>query len=112
MLNFLDLLVIVFMVLAASSLLAVCLMFLVRNPKIKKGSFYVVVALGIYAASIGIRIGGSLFPMQMAVGVAAGAASIAALVLERMSRGNEKKRKLAYILAAAALAVGFMNAIM
>ena len=86
MFTFLDLLVVVFMVLAASSLLALCLMFLVRSPKIKKVCFYIVVALGVYAASIGIRIGWPLFPGQVVVGVAAGVASVAALVLERVSR--------------------------
>ena len=78
MLNFLDLLVVVAMVLVAVSLLALCLMFLVRNPGIKKVCFYITAVLGIYAGSIGIRIGTSLFPVQTAVGVIAAAVSIAA----------------------------------
>ena len=41
LLTSLDLLVIVFMVLASVSLLALSLMFLVRNPRIKKVCFYI-----------------------------------------------------------------------
>lgn len=110
MLNFLDLLVIVFMVLAAVSLLALCMMFLVRNPRIKKVCFYIVAALGIYAGSIGIRTGTSLFPVMTAIGVAAAAVSIAAIVLVATSKGNEKKFKIAQLMATAALIVGIVNA--
>ena len=110
MLNFLDLLVIVFMVLAAASLLALCLMFLVRNPRIKKVCFYIVAALGIYAGSIGIRTGTFLFPTQTAVGVIAAAVSIAAIVLVIVSKGEEKKFKIARLMAAAALLVGIASA--
>ena len=110
MLNFLDLLVIVFMVLSALSLLVVCLMFLVRKPVIRKVCFYIVVALGVYAATIGVRIGTFLFPMQTAVAVAAGAASIAALVLERWYKGDDKKFLIARIMATAALIIGIFNA--
>ena len=70
MLTFLDLLVGVFVGMCAFSLLALCLMFMVRNRKIRKGCFYVVIALGIYAATVGFRIGsfgGFMFPMQAAI---------------------------------------------
>lgn len=110
MLNFLDLLVIVFMVLSAGSLLALCLMFLVRNPRVKKICFFIVAALGIYAGSIGIRIGTSLFPTQTAVGVLTAAVSIAAIVLVLTGKGDEKKARIARILAAASLVVGIANA--
>jgi len=110
MLNFLDLLVVVAMVLVAVSLLALCLMFLVRNPRIKKVCFYIAAVLGVYAGSIGIRIGTSLFPVQTAVGVIAAAVSIAAIVLHVTAKGNEKKVKIAQLMAAAALIVGIVNA--
>lgn len=112
MLNSLDLLVLVFMGLFAGSLLALCLMFLVRRPRVKQVSLYVVAALGIFAAYAGIRIGNVYFPVQTAVGVAAGLASIGAVVLERLARGEEKKLRLARLLAAAALVVGMVNAIL
>lgn len=110
MLNFLDLLVIVFMVLSAVSLLALVLMFLVRNVRIKKVCFYIVAALGIYAGSIGVRIGTFLFPVQTAVGVIAGAVSIAAIVLVLSRKGDEKKFKIAQIMASVALVIGIINA--
>ena len=62
LLTSLDLLVIVFMVLASVSLLALSLMFLVRNPRIKKVCFYIVALLGIYMGYVGFRIGSGLFP--------------------------------------------------
>ena len=98
------------MVLTAVSLLGICLMFLVRNPRIKKVCVYVVAALGIYAGSIGIRIGTSLFPLQTAVGVIAAAVSIIAIVLVTTSKGDMKKFKIAQFTAAAALIVGIINA--
>lgn len=110
MLTFLDLLVLVFMVLSAVSLLALCLMFLVRKPVVRKVCFYIVVALGIYAATVGARIGTFMFPTQTAIAVVAGIISIAAFVLERMSKENEKKFLIARILSAVALVVGICNA--
>ena len=110
MLNSLDLLVSVFMVLAAVSLLALCLMFLVRNPRIKKVCFYIVAALGIYAGYIGVRISSFLFPVQTAIGVIAAAASFAAIILGVTGKHNERKFKIAQLIAAGSLLVGFANA--
>lgn len=110
MLNFLDLLVIVFMVLSAVSLLALCLMFLVRNPRIKKVCFYIVAALSIYTGYIGVRIGNSLFPVQTAVGVIVAAVSVAAIVLAIVYKNNQKKFKIAQVIATAAWVIGISNA--
>ena len=60
MLNSLDLLVIVFMGLVAAGLLGLCLMFLVRNPRIKKICLIATSALALYTGYIGIRIGGDV----------------------------------------------------
>ncbi len=109
MLTFLDLLVVVFMVLTAMSLLAVCLMFLVRSPRIKKIAFYFTAALGIYAASVGIRIGTTLFPIQTAIGVAVAIAAIAAIILMVKAKDNAKQQTLARIIAAASLVIGIVN---
>ena len=110
MITFLDLLVIVFMVLASLGLLALCMMFLVRNPRVKKISFYITIALAIYAASIGIRIGYPLFIMQAGMGVLLGVVSIAALVMERKFKNDEKKLMIARVMAAVALVAGIINA--
>lgn len=110
MVTFLDAIVLIFMVLSAMSLLALCLMFLVRKPRLRKICFYIVVVLGIYAATIGIRIGKFWFPMQTAVAVLAGIGSMVAFVIERRSKNNEKNFLIARIVSAAALVVGICNA--
>lgn len=109
MLTYLDLLIIVFMVLAAASLLALCLMFLVRNPRIKKVCFYIVAAIGIYTGYIGVRIGQSLFPIQTTVGIIVAAVSIGAIVLAIVSKGDQKKFKIAQLIATGALIIGVLN---
>ena len=112
MLNSLDLLVIVFMGLVAAGMLGLCLMFLVRNPRIKKICLIATSALALYTGYIGIRIGGGLFLGQMAVGAAVILAAIAAVVLMLTAKEDEKKHKLARILSAAALVIGIINAFM
>lgn len=112
MLNSLDLLVIVFMVLASASLLALSLMLLVRNPRIKKVCFYIVAALGIYTGYVGVRIGSGLFPVQTAIGVIVAVAAIASIVLAVTCKNNEKKFKIARLVAAGSLIAGFVSAFM
>ena len=90
MLTSLDWLVIVFMIMVATSFLSLCLMFLVRRPHIKRVCFYIVVALSIYAAAVGI----------------------AAIVIDRTSKGDEKKLKIARIMAATTLVIGIINTFM
>jgi len=112
MFTFLDLLVIVFMVLTAASLLSICLMFLSRKPLLKKISFYIVVALGIFVCSVSLRILSAMFPVQFAFGIAMGVVSIAALMLELLSKGDHKKARIAHIMAAVSLVAGVINAFM
>ncbi len=108
----LDLLVVVFMILAALTLLSVCLMFLIRNKIAKRVFFYIVSAIGLYMSWVDIRIGfGGLFPVQIAVGIVSALICIGAFVLERVSKGNEKLLLIARILGAAALVLGLVNAI-
>lgn len=112
MLTSLDLLIIVYLIMIAAGLLALCLMFLARRPLLKKVCFYFVSALGIYTASVGIRIGFVLFPVQAAIGVLAGLASIVAILLSLKYKNEEKKLRIVRILAAAALVVGLINTIL
>ena len=111
MLTSLDWLVIVFMIVAAVTLLSLCLMFLIKNKTAKKVFFYIVCVLGLYVSSIGLRIGfGGYFPMQIAIGILTVLVSIGAFVLEIVSKNNDKRLRVARIAAAAALVIGFMNA--
>ncbi len=111
MLTFLDLLVMAFVGLSALSVLALCLMFLVRKPVVRRVCLYLVSALCVYMAYVGIYIGSAgLFLGQSVCGVVVGLAGIGAVVLERLSKGNEKKFLIARILASVALVIGMCNA--
>ena len=112
MLTSLDLLVIVFMALAAATLLSLALMFLVRNKKAKRVCFYVTTALGIYMSWVGFRIGiGGLFPIQIALGIVTALVCVGAIVLERMKKGNDKMFLTARIVSAASLMIALFNAV-
>ncbi len=113
MLTSLDLLVIVFMVLAAATLLSLSLMFLIRNKTAKKVCFYVTSALGIYMSWVGFRIGiGGIFPIQIALGIVTALVCVGAIVFERVRKGNEKAFLISRILSASALVIGLFNAIL
>ena len=109
----LDLLIIVFLALAAATLLSLALMFLTRNGTARKVCFYIASALGLYISWVGFRIGlGGMFPIQMAIGVVTALMCIGAFVLERVGKGNSKLFLVARIFAAAALVIGLFNALL
>lgn len=112
MLNALDLLVIVVMALAAVSLLAVALMFVLKNEKAKRVCLWLVSGLGVYLAYVGCRINWPGFVPQVVLAVLMGLAAIGAVVLERKCRENPKMQRIAHILSAAALFAGMFNAFM
>lgn len=112
MLNNLDLMIIVFMVLAAAGLLALSLMFLSKNEKLKKVFTYIVGAIGIYASSIGVSIGWPYFMGQAVAGIALMAVGAAAIVMAIIAKDNVKKNRNARILAAASLVLGMANGIL
>ena len=113
MLTSLDLLIIVFMALAAVTLLSLALMFLIRNKTARKVFFYIASALGLYVSWVGFRIGiGGLFSFQIAIGVLTALMCIGAFVLERISKGNDKMFLDARILSVSALVIGFFNAML
>lgn len=109
----LDLLIIVFGVLAAAALLSLVLMFLVRNKTAKKVCFCIATALGLYLSWVGFRIGfGGMFPIQIAVGIVTALMCIGAFVLERVGRGSSRMFTAARILSGAALVIGLFNAVL
>lgn len=111
MTTFLDLLIVVFMVLAALSLLALALMYLVKNTTVKKICFYIVAALGIYCCYVGIRVMWlSSFYGQLTIAVLMGILSVAALVVGILSKDNKRMFLIARIMATVALIVGMINA--
>ena len=110
MVTFLDLLIVVVMALAAVSLVAMALMFLVKNKKVKRVCLYLVAALGVYMGYVGFRIMWVNSLAQTGLAVALALAAIGAVVLERLSKGSEKKFLLAQALASASLVTGMFNA--
>lgn len=108
----LDLLVIVFMGLAALTLLSLCLMFLLRNKTAKRVCVYIVSALGIYMSSVAIRIGGDLFFDKVVIGIITALVCVVAIVLDILGKKNQKLFPVSRILAAAGLIIGFANAIL
>ena len=112
MVTFLDLLVVVVMVLSAGSRVAMALMFLVKNKKVKRIWLYLVAALGVYMGYVGFRIMWINSTAQSAFAVIMALAAIGAVVLERLSKGSEKKFRLAQVLASASLVIGMFNAFM
>lgn len=110
MLTALDFLTLAFIGLSALSLLAVCLMFLVRKPVARKVCFYIVVILCIYMAYVGLYISSGFFLGQTIVAVIVGLTGIATVVLERLSNNDNKKFLIARILSAIALVIGMFNA--
>ncbi len=112
MITFLDLLIIVSMGLIAASFLALVLMFLVKNKKIQRVCFYVAVALSLYIGYVDIRINWLGFSHQAFLAGALALVSIAAFVLERVKKDNDKMFLYARIAAAAALVIGTANALL
>ena len=110
MLTALDFLTLAFIGLSALSLLAVCLMLLVRKPVVRKVCFYIVVILCIYMAYVGLYISSGFFLGQTIVVVIVGLTGIATVVLERLSNNDNKKFLIARILSAIALVIGMFNA--
>ena len=108
--TFLDLLIVVVLALAALSLVAIALMFLVKNAKVRRVCLWIVAALGVYIGYVGIRINFPGFLPEVILAGVMALAAVGAVVLERLSKGNEKQFLIARILASAALVVGMLNA--
>lgn len=111
MFTFLDLLVVVFMGLIVASLLAICLMFLAKKPRLKKVCFFIVAALGVYLGTVGIRIGSGFFPVQTAVGFLIMIPIAIAVVLNLRSKSSKKKFNISCLIAAGSLVIALLNAI-
>ena len=111
MLNFLDLLVIVFLAFAAFALLTTVLMFVVKNTKVQKICLWLSVL-----ASLGLSV--SYLPSfltfgfggQVASGVLFARMGIGGGVLALVAKDDPQKLLVARILAAASLVLGIVNA--
>ena len=106
----LDFLILVVMALTAASLIAMVLMFLVRNHRFRQVSLYLVSALGVYISCVGLSILWPNFMGQVFVAVLTLLTSLGAIVLERVRKGSGKHFLAARILASAALIASLINA--
>ena len=110
--TFLDLLIVVVMVLATASLLAVCLMFLVRNRKVRQVCLWIAAGLSVYLGYVGFRINWPGFLGQVVFAGLMALLGIGAVVLERVVKDNDKAFLIARIMAAVSVIAGFGNALL
>ena len=111
MLTYLDLLVIVFMVIASLGVLAVCLMLLIKNKIVRRVGTYVCCALAFYVGVTAFVNFITYFFGQAILGLLVALAAVAAVVLERIGaiKQIEKLVTASRITAIAAFAVGVVN---
>lgn len=110
MTTFLDLLVIIFIVLVTVCLFCICLMFLTRNLRIKKISYYILSILCIYVGYIGIRIGDGLFLAQTIIGGIICMISIVTSTMILITKDYEQKFKVAQFIISITFIIGILNA--
>lgn len=112
MFTFLDLLLVVGMVLIASSLLCLVLMFAIRNKTVKRVFFYITVGLGLYIGYVGARINWLDFAGQMVIAVLLALVGVGALVLSLVRKNDDKAFLIARLMSGAALIAGVANALL
>lgn len=110
MFTFLDLLIVVVMALAAASLLAMVLMFLIKNKTAQRICLYIVAALGVYIGTVGFRINWLGFDVQAILAIVLALVSIGAVVLERLKKDDDKMFLMTRLAAAGGLVLGMVNA--
>ncbi len=111
MFTFLDLLIVVSMALVAAGVLGLALMFLVKNRKVQQVCLYLMAALGVYIGTVGFRINWLGFEVQAGLAVLMALVCVAAVVLERVKKGDDKFFRISRIMAAVGLVVGLANAL-
>ena len=107
MMNNMDILIIVFIAIVGAAVLGLGLMFFGKKAWQRRTGFFITTLLGIYVASVSVRVLSVMFPLQYALGIAMGALSAVAFVLEISGKG---KRKVNMLMGMVALIVGIINA--
>lgn len=110
MFTFLDLLVVVVMGLIAVGLLAIALMFLIKNKSIKQVCLYTIIALSIYIGYVALRIHWPFYTGESILAVFMILMSIGAFVLERIKLDFNHKFMISQIIATLSLVIGMTNA--
>ena len=110
MFTYLDLLIVVVMALAAAGLLALALMYLIKNKTAQRVCLYIVAALGAYVGTVGFRINWLAFDFQAILAIVMALVCVGAVVLERIKKGDDKFFRMARVMATIGLVVGMANA--
>lgn len=105
----LDWLVLVFIATTVASLLAICLMFFLKNPTAKKVAFYFLTAQGMLAAWMNAMSTPYSYLSEIIIGWGFGILSIVALLLVLLGK-SEFKFKIAQILVTVSVIAGLLNA--
>lgn len=109
MLNSLDLLVILFLVAAVVTVLAICLLFLVKKPLVRRICLFFLAAVALYFAAMGAYIGRFVFVGQTVIALVLGAAAITAVVLELKGK-SEKTALISRLAVSASVVLAVLNA--
>ena len=105
----LDLLIIVVMILGGLAILALALMFLIKNNKAQKIFFGISLGLAGYLAYVGIRMGITGLTFQLIFGVLGLLIGIGSIVTAVFSKNNNKLFLVARVMATVALTFGMLN---
>ena len=106
--TFLDLLVVVSGGLLAAGVLALALMFLLKNEKARRVGLYAAGALGVYLGYVGFRVNAMSFGSGGVIALVLALGSVAAVALDRFLDRKDIPR----MLAAVCLVGGMMNALL
>lgn len=109
MLNSLDLLVILFLVAAVLTVLAIVLLFAVKKPLVRRICTVFLSAVTLYFAAMGAYIGRFVFVGQTVLALVLGAAAIAAVVLELKGK-TEKTALISRLAVSAGVVLSILNA--
>lgn len=109
MMNPLDMLVLVFIGMSTASLLAICMMFLMKKEIGKKIAFYFLSVQGMLISWMNAKMTPATYPTERALGWALGGLCVVALLLEVCGK-SEKYSKIARILVTVSVVLGMVNA--
>ena len=105
----LDLLILVFIGMSAVSLLAVCLIFLLKNKTARKIILCLLAVQGMLISVLNALMTPFTYPGELALGWGLGALSVAALLLELCGK-SEKKSLIARLMVTTSVVLGMVNA--
>lgn len=108
MLTSLDALIITFYAMSVITVLSIILLFVMKNPKMKKGIFYFLCVWGMIVAYCNVLSTPPSWLGEKVIALGWGSLSVAALLVNLCSK-NEKKDSISRILVAASVIGGMID---